>query len=137
MPFVNRAGAHRAACGAFFVGEVDFEAVRVDIFNPGFGKTPQLVTVTAVDDDIVDLDISYFVQLSASSSSDPLYNVIDPLDVSVTNNNDDLYALTIVESGSTIVSESGTTTDTFTVELASQPAGDVPITINHSFPLMI
>lgn len=101
-------------------------------FNPGSGTTPQLVTVTGVDDSTVDGNQVVTIQLGAASSGDPLYNGLNPGDVTVTNNDDDSYGLNIIQSGGTTsVSESGTTVDTFTVSLDSQPSGTVTVTVNH------
>ena len=50
---------------------------------------PQTVTVTGVDDTIVDGDIAYAIVLGAASSADPAYNGLDPADVAVTNTDND------------------------------------------------
>jgi len=56
---------------------------------PGDWNSPQSVTVTGVDDDVIDGDQAYTIITAAATSTDPNYNGIDPADVSVTNNDDD------------------------------------------------
>ncbi len=51
---------------------------------------PQTVTVTGVDDAIVDGDIAYTVVTATAISADANYNGINPSDVAVTNLNVDL-----------------------------------------------
>jgi len=51
--------------------------------------TPQMVTVTGVDDFDIDTDIVYMVQNGPASSADPGYNGLAVADVEVTNINDD------------------------------------------------
>ena len=53
------------------------------------------MTVTGVDDALVDGDITYTVILAAASSADTNYNTRDPDDVSVTNTDDDSASITI------------------------------------------
>ncbi len=58
-------------------------------FTPANALTPQTVTVTGVDDIVVDLAVNYTVVLAATSSTDPTYNGIDPADVACTNQDDE------------------------------------------------
>src|SRR5690606_36264225 len=55
----------------------------------------QTVTVTGVDDLIVDGDIAYIIETSAAASGDPNYDGIDPDDVGVTNIDDDAAGITV------------------------------------------
>jgi subtilisin-like proprotein convertase family protein len=52
-------------------------------------NTPQIVTVTGVDDPHTDGNVAYMVILDPASSSDPAYNGLDAADVSVTNQDND------------------------------------------------
>ena len=58
-------------------------------FNGANWNVAQTVTVTGVDDALVDGDITYTVSLDAATSTDANYNGLDPADVSVTNIDDD------------------------------------------------
>ncbi|RUA15467.1 MAG: hypothetical protein DSY83_07530 [Flavobacteriia bacterium] len=88
-------------------------------------NTPQTVTVTGVDDALVDGPQTYDITVSVNAISDPAYLVVPPQTVSVENADDEIPGFTITESdGSTETSEDGTT-DTFTVVLNNEPLTDV------------
>ncbi|MEQ9443434.1 MAG: Calx-beta domain-containing protein, partial [Cyclobacteriaceae bacterium] len=94
--------------------------------------TPQTITVTGVDDDIIDGTISYDITLSVAdvSSDDDFDGISDQ--VSVDNGDDDVAGFTVTESdGSTSTSETGTTDD-FTVVLDAEPSSDVVIDISSA-----
>jgi hypothetical protein len=61
--------------------------------------TPQLVTVTGVDDGVKDGDIAYTIITAASSSADPVYHGIDPADVAVLNLDNETAPELIFEDG--------------------------------------
>jgi len=94
-------------------------------FTPGNWDTPQEVTVTGVDDAIIDGDENYDITISVNNgSSDNEFDGISEI-VSVSNTDNDSASFTIVETdGSTNTSEDGTT-DTFTVVLDIQPNSNV------------
>ena len=52
-------------------------------------QTPQTVTVTGVDDAVVDGPITYTIVTAAAVSTDPNYNTRDAADVLVTNTDND------------------------------------------------
>lgn len=94
-------------------------------FTAANWNTFQTVTVTGVNDAIADGNQTYYIRLAPAVSTDPIYNTLDPADVTVINLD--------VKTGSLIVSaisgntdESGKTA-TFTVRLNSQPAANVTI----------
>ena len=58
-------------------------------FTSANWNTPQTVTVTGVDDDLFDGDVAYTVITQPAVSGDPIYNGLDPKDVSVTNQDND------------------------------------------------
>jgi hypothetical protein len=58
-------------------------------FTVGNWNQPQTVTVTGVDDDLVDGDVAYTILVGPATSADPDYDGSDPSDVSVTNVDDD------------------------------------------------
>ncbi len=104
-------------------------------FTSSNWNVPQTVTVTGVNDSVIDgsQDVIITVSVDESLSSDEYDFVADALlDVVVEDNDVLTPAFTIVESsGSTSVSETGTT-DTFTVVLEAQPAADVVLNVNSS-----
>jgi large repetitive protein len=93
-------------------------------------NTPQLVTITGVNDDVDDGDIDYTIVTAAATSSDNNYDSRAVADVSVVNTDDDT-------AGFTVSSISGNTTEaggtaTFTINLNSQPTAAVTITLSSS-----
>ncbi|MEQ5792238.1 hypothetical protein J4E06_14315, partial [Muricauda sp. NFXS6] len=104
-------------------GTVDLATLT---FTNGNWDTPQTVTVTGVDDIIVDGTQTYDITISVdAANSDDAFDGLAPQTVSVDNADDDIAGFTIVEEGgATATSETGTT-DTFTVVLDTQPATDV------------
>jgi hypothetical protein len=61
--------------------------------NKGNWNKPQTVTVTGVDDAVIDGPVVYSIITDPAVSSDPGYNNLDPLDVQVTNlDNDTILA---------------------------------------------
>ncbi len=96
-------------------------------FTTANWNTPQTVTVQGVDDILSDGMITYTIILATAISTDPLYNVIDPNDVTVKNlDNESLGSIVIVPDSSYITSESGTSSS-FNVFLSAQPAANVTI----------
>jgi predicted outer membrane repeat protein len=65
----------------------------------------QIVTITGVDDTLVDGDIGYKILTSAATSRDLRYNGFDPEDISVTNTNDDVITIEFNIINGTDVSE--------------------------------
>ncbi|WP_220473648.1 hypothetical protein, partial [Flagellimonas taeanensis] len=91
--------------------------------------TPQTVTVTGVDDAIVDGPQTYNITVSVNAGSDPLYLGVLPQQISVENADDEIPGFTITESdGSTETSEDGTT-DSFSIVLDNEPLTDVILDI--------
>jgi hypothetical protein len=104
--------------GTIVVTEVIFTALN--------WSTPQTVTVTGINDDVDDGDISYQIVLGAAVSGDGVYSDLDPSDVSAVNADNDTSGITVsLISGDT--TEAGGTA-TFTLVLNTQPTGDVIIT---------
>jgi hypothetical protein len=89
-------------------------------------NTRKTVTVTGVNDFIVDGDVAYRVDTGSTSSTDGKYNAINPPDVNVTNTDNDTAGLTLSRTSGLITTEAGGS-DTFTVVLNTQPTADVRI----------
>ncbi len=89
----------------------------------------QTVTITGVDDTVIDGDITYTIVTAAATSTDAAYNGVNALDVSVVNLDDDAPGLAITPKGVLTVSEPNTTLD-INVALSSQPAANVTVSIS-------
>jgi hypothetical protein len=95
--------------------------------------TPQTVTVTGVDDSIIDGTITSVLSIAViDANSDDVYDSVNDQTLNALTTDDDVAGFTIVETGgSTEVAESGTT-DTFTIVLDAEPASDVVLTVTSS-----
>ncbi|OGV78364.1 MAG: hypothetical protein A2340_02605, partial [Lentisphaerae bacterium RIFOXYB12_FULL_60_10] len=99
-------------------------------FTGGNWNSPQTLTVTGVDDFMVDGNVGYTIVLGTTTSGDPNYNNQDPSDVAVVNNDNDVAGFTVSAiSGHTT---EGGGTATFTVRLSSQPTHDVSFALSSS-----
>ncbi len=96
------------------------------VFTPTNWNTAQTVTVTGVDDDVVDGDIAYTIVTASATSSDPAYQGIDADDVAVTNEDDDQDSLRI-DDASIVEGDTGTTALVFTVTLDGAVEGGVDV----------
>ena len=96
-------------------------------------NTPQTVTVTGVDDAVVDGPIAYTIVLSPAISVDPAYNGLDPADVSVVNADNDQAGITVNPNIGLVTTEAGGSA-TFSVSLNSQPSASVSIGFSSSNP---
>ncbi len=94
-------------------------------------NTPQTVTVTGVNDNVDDGDISYSIVTGPAISADPSYNGLNPADVAVTNVDDDTRGILVAPLSGLTTTESGGTA-TFTVVLTSQPTANVTIPLSSS-----
>ena len=92
----------------------------------------QTITVTAVDDSIVE-GHHHAAVTHTCASTDPAYNgVTSSLTVEIEDDDD---ILIITESdGDTLVAEAGPTFDTYTVSLKDDPKSGHPVTVNLTTP---
>ncbi|MDP6976557.1 MAG: hypothetical protein QF575_08335, partial [Acidimicrobiales bacterium] len=103
-------------------------------FTSANWDTAQAVTVTGVDDSIADGSqaSTATISVNTSSTADSGYDALADQDVDVTTSDDDTPGVSVSQSGgSTSVAESGTT-DSFTVELTTQPVSDVVISVSSA-----
>ncbi|WP_420387526.1 Ig-like domain-containing protein [Roseivirga sp.] len=100
-------------------------------FTTANWNTPQTVTVTGVDDDVIDGTINYNITVAVdAASSDDNYDGVASETVDVDNSDDDVAGFTITEAdGSTTTSETATT-DEFTIVLDAEPSSDVVLTVS-------
>ncbi|GAB4279918.1 MAG: hypothetical protein Fur0025_07540 [Oscillatoriaceae cyanobacterium] len=88
---------------------------------------PQTVTITGVDDAIIDGNITYNITGTATSS-DTKYNGNNPTAVTVINTDNDSPGVTITQTGGNTELTEGSITDTYTIQLNTLPTGNVQIT---------
>ncbi|WP_440225776.1 IPTL-CTERM sorting domain-containing protein [Dokdonella sp. MW10] len=96
------------------------------VFTATNWNTAQTVTVTGVDDDMVDGDIAYTIVTAPATSSDPAYQGVDADDVAVTNEDDDQASLRI-DDASIVEGDTSTTALVFTVTLDGAVEGGVDV----------
>jgi hypothetical protein len=99
-------------------------------FTNGDWNVGQDVTITGVDDALLDGDVAYAITLS-SSSADSNFNALSPADVAVTNSDNDTANIIVNNRSGDTTSESGDS-ETFDVVLSSQPTADVTIPLTSS-----
>lgn len=99
-------------------------------FTAANWNTAQTVTVTGVDDSVVDGDQTTAITLSVDdANSDDAFDSLADQTVAAATADDDVAGFTITETGgNTSVSETGTT-DTFSVVLTNQPGSDVVLNV--------
>ena len=97
------------------------------IFDQSNWDTAQTVTVTGVNDDIADGNVPFNVVIeTAVSPSDSNYDGVNPVDVLVTNEDDDTAEI-IISSNTVSTNESTESSDSFTVKLATEPSAQTTI----------
>ncbi|MCE9557519.1 MAG: calcium-binding protein, partial [Armatimonadetes bacterium] len=103
-------------------------------FTTANWNVAQTVTVTGVDDAIMDGSIAYTVVTSAATSTDVAYSGLNAADVSVSNTDNE----TVTSAGITVTPTTGLTTTeaggtaTFTIVLNTQPTASVTIPLSSS-----
>lgn len=97
-------------------------------FTPANWSVPQTVTVTGVDDDYDDGDLTYPITLGKATSADPAFQTVDPADPMVTTVDDDTAALVLGPLSGTHTNERGGAI-TFDVRLAARPLVDVTVPV--------
>jgi hypothetical protein len=98
-------------------------------FNDTNWDQPVTITVTGVNDNVDDGDVSYSIQTGSSTSADSTYNNINPPDISVINTDNDTAGFTVSTTGIAVV-EGGTTN--YTVVLNTEPAAAVTVNVVSS-----
>ncbi|MBA4810912.1 MAG: hypothetical protein H2036_08280, partial [Acidimicrobiales bacterium] len=113
-------------------GEVTVSAATLT-FTSGNWDASQTITVTGIDDSVIDGSQTTLVTLAiVDGSSDDSFDSLNDQTVSISNADNDTAGFTVTESsGSTGVAETGST-DTFTVVLDAQPASDVVISVTSA-----
>lgn len=98
-------------------------------FAPSEWFTPKIITVTGVDEYIVDGSRTVSIVSSAATSTDTDYNgLAGPVFPSVTNTDDDVPGFVLTSPGSLTISENGGILN-FTIRLTSQPPPGFTVTL--------
>src|SRR5204862_17428 len=100
-------------------------------FTAANWNTPQTVTLTGVDDHIIDGGQSYSITLAPAVSADTHYNGLNPADVAATNADDDVAGIIVTPTSGLVTRETGATA-TFTVVLQTQPTANVTFGLSSS-----
>ena len=105
-------------------------------FTPDNWDDEQTVTITARNNIMAGAnpDVTIMHAIDGDATMDPAYDALTGLaSITVTVIDDDTAGVTIIQTdGNTVVSEDGTKTDTYTVRLNTQPAGNVVIAATSS-----
>lgn len=98
-------------------------------FDASNYQTGQTITVTGVDDAVVDTNQMASIVIGPATSADPAYSGVTGSAVIVTNLDDESPNIIVSESGaSSLTSENGTT-DTYSIVLTQNPAANVTINV--------
>jgi mono/diheme cytochrome c family protein len=107
-------------------------------FTPADYNVQQFVTVTGQDDALLDGNQAYTVSVNMNGGTqDPRYAAIDPSDVMLTNNDNEVppvIGVVVNPTNGLVTTEAGQGTDTFTIRLESNPVDNVTIPLSSSDP---
>ncbi len=101
-------------------------------FTTNNWNVPQTVTITGVDDAVVDGTVAYTIILGVATSTDANYNGLNPVDVSVANQDND-GGISVAPTSGLITTEAGGTA-TFAIHLNAAPSANVHIPLSSSNP---
>ena len=118
----------------FTAGDITLSTAQLTFSatNPGNRwDIPQTVTVSAVDDSLIEATEPVSVNV-AVTSADAGYAGLAVSPVTVTVLDNDVAGIIVTESGGSSVVSEPDTTDSFTVRLAAQPGGTVTLDVTQS-----
>jgi uncharacterized delta-60 repeat protein len=95
--------------------------------------SPKTVTITGVNDTIVDGDISYTIVTAAATSTDPKYAGLNPPDVAVVNRDNDAAGFVVTPTAGLVTTEAGGGAQ-FAVRLLTVPTANVTMALTSSAP---
>ncbi|MBK8170704.1 MAG: hypothetical protein IPK60_10245 [Sandaracinaceae bacterium] len=102
-------------------------------FTTANWATPQIFTVTGVNDVLLDGPIAHSIVTGACVSSDANYNGLNPSNVGVTTTDDDTAGISVSPTSGLYTTEAGATA-TFSVYLTAGPSTTVTISLSSSNP---
>jgi hypothetical protein len=118
--------------GSSDVGEATVDQATLT-FTPANWGAPQTVTVTGVDDNVVDGTLASTVTVAVdAANSDDAWDALAAKTVAVETADDDVADFVLSETAVSVAENNGT--KTFTAELKAQPAGNVVLTVTSSSP---
>src|SRR6185503_13120669 len=119
--------------GTVSVSTLTFTTVTGQAVVGGSGgwNVNHTVTVTGQNDLVADGPRSYTIVLDPAISGDSHYGGMDPANVSVVNQDNDVAGITVSPTSGLVTNEGGLST-TFTVILTSQPTSNVTIGLTSS-----
>ncbi|MCF6263131.1 MAG: hypothetical protein L3J24_06040 [Xanthomonadales bacterium] len=100
-------------------------------FTAANWDTPQTVTVTGVDDAVVDGDQAYSITTAPAVSGDGSYSGFDAADVPLSNTDNDSAGITVTPTSGLTTTEAGGSAN-FSVVLDSEPLSDVSVALASS-----
>ncbi|BFM39753.1 Calx-beta domain-containing protein [Synechocystis sp. LKSZ1] len=101
------------------------------VFTNSNWNIAQTVTITGVNDTIIDGNQAYSIVLAPAVSSDSRYNGLDATDVSVVNTDNDFPIVNIASSPQTIV-EGLTSNQVVSYTVTLNTAGSKPLTVQYT-----
>lgn len=116
------------ASGALDEGSVSPASVT---FTTSNWASPQIVTVTGVDDALLDGSQSFVVHVGPSTSTQIEYAGLSGSDVTVTNEDDETPHLVVAPLSGLVTTEGGGTAS-FTVALGAEPDASVSISVSST-----
>ncbi len=103
-------------------------------FTSANWNVPQVVVITGVNDNYSDNDIRYSIPIGTAVSTDPIYNGIDPMDVSATNADNDVFTTTFLRTQNSSIPDPGTLNSSLTVASVGTILDlNVLVNINHTW----
>jgi len=106
------------------------------MFGSGNWNLPQTITVTGVDDDLIDNNQTYTLSLTPSSTDAKYSGLTDLPTVMVTNQDNDNFGVTV--SGLTgTVAEGASTAASYTLNLNRAPSAAVTIAVDGGMQLLV
>ena len=116
-----------ANVSVWIVGDAQLDPqVPQVVFTPATWNVPQIVAIEAVDDAVAETDPHDGLLSVATSSTDPLYDLLAVPDLVFDVTDDDVAGVTTGVGGGLAVVEGGAT-DTFTMQLDTMPTSDVQV----------
>lgn len=101
------------------------------VFTPADWNTPRQVTITGVDDALIDGNIAYNIITAPAVSTDPNYNGRNAADVAALNLDNDAAGITVTPTSGLITTETGGQAS-FRVVLNTPPTTTVTINLTVS-----
>ena len=116
------------------IGEVTAQPKPL-IFTPVNWSTPQVVTISAIDDNLLDGTRTTNVRLAVDPVvSDSAYKLTPNQAVSVTSIDNDVAGFEVQQSGGTTIAREQSFTDSMQIRLKAQPTSNVVLSVSNPNP---